>query len=209
MVSRNEITGFLNGILKPENYSDITFNGLQIEGGDLIGRIAFSVDSGYDIFVKAVELKCDMLIVHHGLIWNGLKKITGIDKKRIDILLRNNINLYVSHLPLDKHPQIGNNIQILKSLGAIPDSDFGEAAYIGKFENPLNFNELINQIKDKIGRRIDFLQNNHDLIGKIAVSSGGLKLSILGQATDLGVSTIISGEGMGKACSIIRPGKTV
>lgn len=199
MVQIKEVINFFNNYLNPEKVTDFTYNGLQIEGKEEIRRIGFSVDSCLDVYEKAYELKCDMLVVHHGLIWGGLKKIAGSDKKRIDFLLKNNINLYVSHLPLDKHPEVGNNVQILKFLKARIVSDFGDVGYIGELNNPLYFEDLLILINKIINNRASYLNFSSEKIKKVAVCSGEINLSLLNEAIDRDVSTILTGEGKGQS----------
>jgi dinuclear metal center YbgI/SA1388 family protein len=199
LVLRTKIVDYLNEMLKPGEIKDSTFNGLQIEGAEGVERIAFSVDSGLAVFEKALELECEMVIVHHGLIWRGWNRVKGADRKRLKVLLENNINLYVSHLPLDLHPDIGNNSEILRVLKAKKDGNFGEVGYTGSFTKAVPFQKLISLLKSEINPNLTSYQYGDTEIEKIAVSSGGFNLSLLEEAAEKGIQTIITGEAIGKS----------
>lgn len=195
MLKRNTVIDFLNDFLRPQDFEDGTYNGLQIEGKTGIKKIGFAVDSSQESFQTAVDKQCDMLIVHHGLIWGGIPKITGMMKTRLDTLLNNNINLYVSHLPLDKNPQCGNNVRIIDAIGGSVGEEFVDVGYISKFDHPLDFDELIERIKTKINPDIRMMPYGEKKIQKVAVSSGGFRASWMNEAYRMGVQTILTGEG--------------
>ncbi|MEZ4548218.1 MAG: Nif3-like dinuclear metal center hexameric protein [Thermodesulfobacteriota bacterium] len=113
-----EITRFLDDYLRTGDIDDTSWNGLQLEGKEEVGKVAFAVDAGVETFEKAVDEKADMLIVHHGLFWtNRNPSISGWMLDRVKILFENGISLYCSHLPLDRHEEVGHNAQILSSSG--------------------------------------------------------------------------------------------
>ncbi|MBN2545307.1 MAG: Nif3-like dinuclear metal center hexameric protein, partial [Spirochaetes bacterium] len=114
----NEINNFIKDYLSSEAIKDIAINGVQLENDADIKKIAFAVDMSNDLINSAVEKNCNLLIVHHGIFWGSPIPITGTFKNRIKILMENNIGLIAQHLPLDMHPEIGNNAQILKLLQA-------------------------------------------------------------------------------------------
>ena len=110
MKKLNDIVSFLNDFLKIEDIKDASWNGLQVEGASEVKKIAYAVSAGSEIFQKSVDEKADMIIVHHGQFWKGGDpRIIGWNKQRLDILRDNNISLYASHLPLDRHNEVGNN----------------------------------------------------------------------------------------------------
>ena len=97
------------------------------------------MDSSLEIFKEASKRKADLILVHHGLIWGGLKNIRGLVKERISYLFRKDISLYAAHLPLDMHPEIGNNIGLVKILDLSYPEPFGayhgvKIGFKGKYE---------------------------------------------------------------------------
>lgn len=128
MVKRPELENFLESFLESKDYEDYCPNGLQIEGKELIHRIAFAVSCTKDSVQKALELRADALIVHHGVFWKfqGARPITGPHGARIIPLIKNEINLFGYHLPLDGHQEIGNAATIARKLNLETIMPFGE-----------------------------------------------------------------------------------
>lgn len=160
-MNRTELELFLNKTFRPEIFDDYGPNGLQIEGNAEITKIAFSVSATKDSIEKAVELKADTLIVHHGLFWkfHGTRTITGPFYKRIAPLIKNNINLYSYHLPLDAHIEIGNAASLAKILGVKNISPFAQGknkdAFMGvKGQINLTVDELKKLLEEKLKKSI-------------------------------------------------------
>lgn len=116
MVKLNTIVRFLNKELKVKAMPDYSKNGLQVRCKPNIKKIGFAVDACMELFEKAKAKKCDLVVVHHGLLWKKDKK-DNILKKRINFLRKNKISLYGMHLPLDANQKYGNNIQLAKIIG--------------------------------------------------------------------------------------------
>jgi dinuclear metal center YbgI/SA1388 family protein len=112
----NVLVRFLDKVLRIRSIKDDSKNGLQIRGKDEISKIAFSVDACMEVFVKARQLGCQMVIVHHGLYWKR-QKYKKNTAKRESFLKKNRISLYAAHLPLDCHDKYGNNIELARLLG--------------------------------------------------------------------------------------------
>jgi dinuclear metal center YbgI/SA1388 family protein len=199
MLSREKVVQYFNKLLQPELFKDSTYNGLQVEGSAKITRVAFAVDSSLENFRKAVSLKCEMLVVHHGTIWGGLKKIAGSERERFAFLLKNDLNLYVSHLPLDNHPALGNNARIVKELKAKTLDKLGEAGLVCELRKALSFEEFLAGTKALFGGAVRHLHYGEEKIRKIAVCSGAVKLSFLSDALEAGARTVLTGEGMGES----------
>ncbi len=194
-MKRRELVELLDSWLEPGKLKDHTYNGLQFEGCDEVAHTACAVDVSYDVLNKAAEIGADFLITHHGLIWGGLSKITGFDKDRIDILCKNNINLYCSHLPLDLHPEYGNNAILIEELGGVSTGEiFFDVGYYADIST--TYTELKNTLKEKVSDKIVEMNFGGEDIDKIAVCTGGaaLDLRALFEAADKGVNTIVSGE---------------
>ncbi|NLG17498.1 MAG: Nif3-like dinuclear metal center hexameric protein [Fibrobacter sp.] len=197
-VSRDTLVAFLDSLLETSKIKDHSCNGLQVEGTGQIKKIALAVDASMEAYRKAVELDCQMLIVHHGIIWGGIKSITGTVYSQIKYLLDNNINLYASHLPLDLHPQLGNNAGLAKLIGLTSLKPFGlynglEIGFEGKLVKHLSLNNLVHLLCEKLGGECTVLPFGEEKVKRIAVVSGGAAEE-LDQAIKKGVDCFITGE---------------
>jgi len=127
-LTRRDLNKFLNNLLAPYDFSDYGPNGLQIEGKQVIKKIAFAVSATAHSIAQTVHEKADCLIVHHGLFWSfhGAKKITGAFHKRIAPLIKSDINLFAYHLPLDAHLEHGNAACLAHALNMTELTAFGD-----------------------------------------------------------------------------------
>ena len=126
-ISRNELLRGLDALLQPERFKDYGPNGLQVEGKDSIQRIVSGVTASRALIEAAIAARADALFVHHGLFWRGQDgRIVGWMKERLRLLLAHDISLFAYHLPLDAHPELGNNAQLGRVLGWQADQRFGE-----------------------------------------------------------------------------------
>ncbi|ASJ10221.1 Nif3-like dinuclear metal center hexameric protein [Thermococcus sp. P6] len=198
MVGRDELVEFLDGYLRTNEFPDKSSNGLQVEGKVEIQKVAFAVDTTLRTIEKAVRDKADMLVVHHGMIWGGLDYVTGIHYKRLKALIENGLNLYAAHLPLDAHPEVGNNVGLLKLLGLEPRGAFGDykglsIGFWGEFEEPLPVEEVAGIVSKKLNagvRTYPFGKRDVRTVG--AVSGAGA--FALEEAHRKGIDLLITGE---------------
>jgi len=150
VATRESILQFLNSELHSSHFDDSSLNGLQVEGTDEISKIAVSVDSGLSICESAVELGADLLIVHHGLFWGGAVPIVQVHRKVVSTLIKGNLNLFASHLPLDANEKFGNNFGLARYLGLAELEKCAEhrGSYLGaKGKNSLTFEELLAKLR--------------------------------------------------------------
>jgi putative NIF3 family GTP cyclohydrolase 1 type 2 len=116
-MKRSELNAKLNAWLQPEKFRDVAENGLQIEGRENIERIICGVSANQALIDAAVEKKADAIFVHHGLVWGGgIRALKGWLAARVRTLMANEISLFAYHLPLDAHPQFGNNAGLADAL---------------------------------------------------------------------------------------------
>ncbi|MCF8152832.1 MAG: Nif3-like dinuclear metal center hexameric protein, partial [Rhodoferax sp.] len=135
-VSRIELLRTFDTLLQPERFKDFGPNGLQVEGRERIKSIVSGVTASLALIEAAVACGADAVFVHHGLFWRGQDgRVTGWMKQRLALLLAHDINLYAYHLPLDAHPELGNNAQLGRVLGLTVAA--GEAGRFG--DNGLGF----------------------------------------------------------------------
>ena len=117
IIRLDKLVSFLDTVLSLSEFrEDESSNGLQVEGSITVQKIGLAVDACEYVFRKAAQKKIDFLLVHHGLIWGGLKSVSGVVRSRIKALLDSDISLYACHLPLDWHPKYGNNSELLRLL---------------------------------------------------------------------------------------------
>jgi dinuclear metal center YbgI/SA1388 family protein len=119
-MDRQELLATFNTLLQPERFTDYGPNGLQVEGKAQIRKIVSGVTASRALIEAAIDVKADAIFVHHGLFWRGQTGVvTGWMKERVKLLLAHDVNLYAYHLPLDAHPELGNNAQLGQKLGFI------------------------------------------------------------------------------------------
>jgi len=172
------LVNFMDDYLKINEIEDLSANGLQIEGRKDVKKICLGVDGSLDIFKGASERKADMLIVHHGLIWGGLKSIKGLVKERIFYLFEHGISLYASHLPLDMHPEVGNNIELIKILDMSHPEPFGayhglKIGFKGQYETPKTIKDISKILERSLPAKVESFQFGTDKIRSIGIVSGG------------------------------------
>lgn len=200
MPKLNKIVTFLDEYLKTDDVRDSAWNGLQFEGRGTVKKAAFAVDAGVESFKMASEEKADMLIVHHGYFWDFRNpSITGWAKERMKILFENDLSLYVSHNPLDRHKEVGHNAEILKLLGAKITGEFfhyhgKNIGWIGERSKELALNEIEEKLNRELNTVCRVLPFGRKKVRTIAVCSGGGGYSGFYNALDAGVDLYITGD---------------
>ena len=197
-MNRDELVSFLNDYLQISAYPDKSSNGLQVEGKEDVERVAFAVDTTLRTIERAVNGKADMLVVHHGMIWGGLNYITGIHYKRLKALIESGLNLYVAHLPLDAHPEVGNNVGLLKLLGLEPKGPFGEykglsIGFWGEFEEPQPIEKVAQIIAEKLDTTVRTYEFGRREIKTVGAISGAGAFA-LEEAHRKGIDLLVTGE---------------
>jgi dinuclear metal center YbgI/SA1388 family protein len=196
-MNNNELLNYLNQNLTPEKYQDYCPNGLQIEGKSEIYKIVTGVSISEKLIDTAIKQDASAIIVHHGLFWNKDEyTITGIKRNRIAKLLEHGINLYAYHLPLDNHPELGNNAQLAKKLGleVIGQDKKQNLLWYGKLANPTTITQLAGNIESILEHKpLYFANQDMQIISRVAWCTGGAQ-SIFELAIKLGVDAYITGE---------------
>ena len=180
MIERSSLERYLNSYLLINEYQDYGPNGLQIEGTKNIKKIAFAVSATKDSVAKTVELGADALIVHHGLFWkfHGPKTITKAFYHRVAPLIKNDINLFGYHLPLDGHPEIGNAASIANRIGLTQLESFGNykgmpTGIKGQFSKPMKPDDLRLKLKATLAHEIIHSSPSEELISSMGIITGG------------------------------------
>ena len=188
-----------DALLQPERFADYCPNGLQVEGKPAVARLITGVTASQALIEAAIAAQADAILVHHGYFWKGESPcITGMKRQRLGLLLQHNISLLAYHLPLDAHPEVGNNAQLAQRLGIVmtgglqPDSST-PIGNVGFLTEPLSADALATHIAMQLGRAPLLVRGGAHEIRRIAWCTGGAQ-SYIEQAAALGVDAFISGE---------------
>ncbi len=199
MTDRILLAKTLDTLLTPEKFRDYGPNGLQVEGRMQLRKMVSGVTASLAFIEAAIACGADTLLVHHGLFWRGQDgRVTGWMKKRLALLLQHDINLFAYHLPLDAHPQWGNNAQLGQRLGLVATQRFGEQdlGYLGQRIDDGAFDNataLGKHIEAALGRKVIVVDNHNQPIRRIAWCTGGAQ-SYFESAIAAGADAFITGE---------------
>lgn len=198
MPKLSRIEKFLSDYLRPDQFIDPALNGAQVTGRDEIKRIVTGVSACLELFERAAEIEADMIIVHHGLFFgSNPTPVKGSFKARLKFLLEREINLFGYHLPLDAHPQIGNNAQLAKTLKLRALAPFG--IYKGQPIGTHGSREdgdpdsLFELVRGKINPDARIYRFGSGPIEKVGLVSGAGADSIL-EAVEKNLDILITGE---------------
>jgi len=206
MVLLNELVAYCDELLDVTRFHDYAPNGLQVEGVAEVRKIVTGVTACQALIDAAVEAGADVLLVHHGFFWKGESEcITGIKRRRIAKLIENNVSLIGYHLPLDAHPEVGNNAQLAKQLGLEIEGCFGrnDIGMYGRLPQKMKADELTDLLGKVLARQPLFLQGEHDVIERIAWCTGAAQ-NYIGATQPLGVQAFISGEVSEQTTHLVR-----
>lgn len=196
MVKLQELLDYTQQLLAVERYRDYCPNGLQVEGKGEVRCIVSGVTASLALLEAAVDLKADAVLVHHGYFWKSEPAaIVGMKQRRIKLLLQHDINLLAYHLPLDGHPELGNNAQLARVFDAQIDNWFGEQNLVaeGRLSQPVTLAELADRLGPALGRAAVALGDPGKKVARIAWCSGGAQ-GMHYEAALRGVDAYISGE---------------
>lgn len=199
MSARAELVLALDALLQPERFRDYGPNGLQVEGRATVGKIVSGVTASRALIEAAIAEHADAILVHHGLFWRGQDAcVTGWMKQRLALLLAHDINLLAYHLPLDAHPELGNNAQLGQRLGLVCQARFGEQD-LGCLGEPAEGTcfasaaDLAAHLEAVLGRTVACVDPLRQPIRRIAWCSGGAQ-GYFEAAIAAGAQAFITGE---------------
>lgn len=191
-----ELLDYTGQLLQVERFRDYCPNGLQVEGKAEVGRIVSGVSACLQLLEAAAATGADMVLVHHGYFWkNEDARVAGIKRARLKLLLERDINLVGYHLPLDAHPELGNNAQLARKLGLEVEGWFGEqsiAAY-GSLLSAQTLAELGDGVAVALDREPFIVGDADRSVRRVAWCTGAAQ-DYLAQAIALGVDAFITGE---------------
>jgi len=195
MPNRDQIIQYIQQLLTPEVFEDYCVNGLQVQGKAEIKKIVLGVSVSERLFKQAVAARADMIIVHHGLFWKNAPnpmQISGALYHRLRILIQNEINLLGYHLPLDAHPEIGNNAQIVEKLGLNLEKPV-DVGFLANFTQPIPFDSFKKAVEQKLETSTFALNYGAKQVQKVLVISGGSSPGFM-QAIEHGADTFLAGD---------------
>ena len=199
-VSLADLVQYLDDLLEISHWEklDSSLNGLQVEGGPRVGKIAFAVDACEQTFQSSRDQGVQMLITHHGLFWGKPLSLTGTHRARVKLLLDSDISLYTAHLPLDFHPLIGHNTCIARGLGLEIKGPLSmesglEIGTLARPPAPLEFSEFVRRVDSLLDTSSRSLPFGPSRIEKIGIISGhGSK--VLDETLSAKIDTFLTGE---------------
>lgn len=189
-----EADAFLNA----SRISDYCPNGLQVEGRPQVSRIVSGVTASQALIDAAIEAEADVLLVHHGYFWKGESPcVTGMKQRRLKALLANDISLLAYHLPLDVHPEVGNNVQLARQLGIVVEGPLEPenprtVGLVGALEEPMNAADFARHVQQVLGRE-PLLVEGEGLIHRVGWCTGGGQ-GYIDTAIAAGVDLYLTGE---------------
>jgi dinuclear metal center YbgI/SA1388 family protein len=188
-----------NQLLKPEVFNDYCPNGLQVQGKSEIKRLVVGVTASQALIDAAIEQGADAILVHHGFFWKAEDPcIVGIKHRRLQALIKNDINLIAYHLPLDAHPQYGNNAALARLLGVVSMAGLEagnpySVGNIGRLPEPLSATQLCRAVAAVVGREPLLVKGGDHLIETLAWCSGAAQ-NYIDVAAARGADAYLSGE---------------
>ncbi|MGE5758514.1 MAG: Nif3-like dinuclear metal center hexameric protein [Sideroxydans sp.] len=191
-----ELRDYIESELAVSRFRDYCPNGVQVEGRAEVRRIATGVTASQAVLEAATAWGADAILVHHGYFWRSEDAaITGIKKRRVAHLLKHDVSLLAYHLPLDAHPELGNNAQLGEQLGFVVQGRFGEQdiAMHGVLEQPQTLQQFTKFIQHTLQRTPQVIGHANPNIVRVAWCSGGGQ-GYFEQAVALGVDAFLTGE---------------
>lgn len=196
MANLRELVAWCDALLQPERFRDYCPNGLQVEGRAEVRTIVSGVSATQALIDAALELDADAILVHHGYFWRGEDaRVIGMRRDRLRSLLANDLSLIAYHLPLDAHPEVGNNAQLAMRLDLLADAALNAdgVGSIGRLAEPMPAAAFARHVSAVLGREPVWVDGGPEFIERIAWCTGGAQ-SYIEQAAFAGVDAYLSGE---------------
>ena len=205
-VSVNQVAAYCDLLLRTRAIHDYegAVNGLQVENRGGVLRLAAAVDASLATVRLAIAARANLMVVHHGLFWSRRHPWTGRNYELMELLLKNDVALYSSHLPLDMHPLLGNNAQLCSALGLRKPKPFFHTKdqFVGLRSTAfVPRDELVRRLGRATGTVVKLIPGGPETCRRIGVVTGGAGAEVK-LAADEGVDTFITGEGPHWTCAL-------
>lgn len=199
MAKLEEIVAYLDSELRTSEVKDYpgAMNGLQMQNDGNVSRIVSAVDASLAVVEEAARVPGSLLLVHHGMFWQGAQPITGPRLRKIKAAIEGNLAIYSSHLPLDMHPVIGNNVLLaeaigLKSIRPILVKDGWAGGVAGEWTGSRD--DLAAVVSRAVGRAVQVCPGGSNRVSSVAVITGGAGSEVV-KISDMGIDAFVTGEG--------------
>ena len=194
MARRDGILDFARELLDLDSFQDYGPMGLQVVGADEVTKIAAAVSSSLELFERATEAGAQLVVVHHGLLWDADPRIVDRPmRRRLQALFDADITLAAYHLALDAHPEVGNNVLLARELGVDSPERVLDLGFGGRLDPPLTLDELTRRLRDATGREPQVFDGGPERIGRVAVITGGAA-RLFPQVAAAGYDAFVTGE---------------
>ncbi|HEU5066081.1 MAG TPA: Nif3-like dinuclear metal center hexameric protein [Gaiellaceae bacterium] len=194
MADRDEILAFASDLLELDAYPDYGPMGLQVAGAQEVVRIACGVSASLELFERTAASGAQMLLVHHGLLWDrDPRVIDGVVRRRLKALFDAEITLAAYHLALDAHPEVGNNALLSRGLGIEPAERFAEIGFGGPLAEPATIEEFASRVREALGSEPLVFAHGPERVERAAVVTGGAA-RYLADAAREGYDLFLTGE---------------
>jgi dinuclear metal center YbgI/SA1388 family protein len=196
-----DLDGFLREYLEIERFVpiDASLNGLQVGRRDKeVRRVAYTVDAALETMRRAAEAEADMLLVHHGIFWGQVYPIVGPAFERFRTLLDHDLALYAVHLPLDYHPEVGNNAAMAERLGLVDTAPFGlyrgtHVGWKGRLPAPMTPREVAEALFGTSEEILSLLPFGREKVESVGIVSGGAPKNV-SEAIAEGLDLFVTGD---------------
>ena len=199
MASLNDIVNYADGYLRVSEFSDYCPNGLQVEGQVHVDRLACAVTASLAVVEQAIDWGAQCLLVHHGYFWkNERAAVVGMKKRRLQKLLQADMSLLAYHLPLDAHPEVGNNAQVAQKLGLLDlqplqKSNKPAIGNVGMLKYPVNISAFVGLCEQQLDRQVIHINSGPQQVQKIALCTGGAQ-HMIEDAVERQADVYLTGE---------------
>ncbi len=199
MADRNQVIAFCDELLEIGRFTDYGPNGLQVPGTLEIGSVVSGVSANLELIERSIDAGADLLIAHHGLFWDfHPRALSEQMAARLRAALGAGLNVAGYHLPLDAHPEIGNNALLCEALGFERSDTFAEAkgtpiGIVGRRRDPVGIEQLLGSVSTLLGREPQLLGAGPETVSTVAVITGA-GASYVHEAIELGADALITGE---------------
>jgi dinuclear metal center YbgI/SA1388 family protein len=198
--ARDEIVSFLDELLDSPGFPDYGPNGLQVPGGERVELVVTGVSAGLELFEQAAALGAQLVLCHHGIVWGSRPQAIGMQaKRRLQALFGADMSLVAYHLPLDAHPEVGNNALICAALGLEPSGRIGDhegrpIGFVGRSAEGVALADLRERCRAAFDGREPLIQGaGPEVVHSLGVVSGAAS-RYLGEAIELGLDGFLTGE---------------
>ncbi|MGJ8656416.1 MAG: Nif3-like dinuclear metal center hexameric protein [Akkermansiaceae bacterium] len=200
MVELKEIVAYLDAELRIAEVPDYpgAMNGLQLANDGRVAKVAAAVDASLPVFKKAIEEGADLLVVHHGMFWQGAQRVVGAQYEKLKMAMDANMAVYSAHIPLDIHGKWGNNVLLAERLGMDETEEFHpwKGILMGRKQHmELSLEELVGRVENAVGGEVNVCPGRGaETVGMVGVITGGAGSEVQAMA-DAGIDTFVTGEG--------------